>query len=74
RGVRVGTFDWSDFLCAESKNHRADAVALASKALAAPGIVAEVCISDDEAFGWEHLIGLISFAPSRRTIGLMPLL
>lgn len=50
RGVRVGTFDWADFLCAESKNHRADAVALASKALAAPGIVAEVCISDDPSY------------------------
>ena len=25
-------------------------------------------------FGWEHLIGLIPFMQSRRTIGLMPLL
>ena len=50
RGVRVGTFDWANSPCAESKNHRADAVALASKALAAPGIVAEVCISDDPSY------------------------
>mgnify|MGYP001756765931 FL=1 len=50
RGVRVGTFDWVNSPCAESKNHRADAVALASKALAAPGIVAEVCIADDLSY------------------------
>ena len=46
----MGTFDWANSPCAESKNHRADAVALASKALAAPGIVAEVCIADDLSY------------------------
>lgn len=66
RGVRVSTFDWAQsahggasgdgFGDGEpAKNYRAEAVALATKAVNAPGIIAEMCISDDPAYTTGYL-------------------
>ena len=47
RGVRATNMDSSQPPPAGTKNHFAEALTLASKVLSAPGIVAEVCVSDD---------------------------
>lgn len=50
RGVRATCMDDADSLVkgsASGKNHYAEAIVLATKVQAAPGIVAEICVSDD---------------------------
>ena len=50
RGVRASCMDDADSLMkgtASGKNHYAEAIVLATKVQAAPGIVAEICVSDD---------------------------
>lgn len=47
RGVRVSTFDASISSTSTVKEHYREALTLASKALSAPGIIAELCMSDD---------------------------
>lgn len=50
RGVRASCMDDADSLLkgsASGKNHYAEAIVLATKVQAAPGIVAEICVSDD---------------------------
>lgn len=47
RGVRATNMDSDQPPPAGTKNHFAEALTLASKVLSAPGIVAEVCVSDD---------------------------
>ncbi|MBQ6246773.1 MAG: 8-amino-7-oxononanoate synthase [Kiritimatiellae bacterium] len=53
RGVRATCMDAAGAqgrLPASAKNHYAEAIVLASKVAAAPGIVAELCISDDPGY------------------------
>ena len=50
RGVRATNMDSEPSPPADRKNHFAEALALASKVLAAPGIVGEVCVSDDPGY------------------------
>ncbi len=53
RGVRATCMDAADTqgrLPASAKNHYAEAIVLASKVAAAPGMVAEICISDDPEY------------------------
>ena len=53
RGVRATCMDAAGAqgrLPASAKNHYAEAIVLASKVAAAPGIVAEICISDDPGY------------------------
>ena len=50
RGVRVSTMDHAIPLMSPEKQHRAEAMALASKVAAHPNIAAELCISDDIDF------------------------
>ena len=50
RGVRATNMDSEPSPPADRKNHFAEALALASKVLSAPGIVGEVCVSDDPAY------------------------
>ena len=50
RGVRATNMDGEPSPPADRKNHFAEALTLASKVLAAPGIVGEVCVSDDPAY------------------------
>ena len=50
RGVRATNMDSEPSPPADRKNHFAEAIALASKVLAAPGVVGEVCVSDDPAY------------------------
>lgn len=47
RGVRVTCMDSVSPPCPERKNHFAEALTLAAKTVHAPGILAELCISDD---------------------------
>ncbi|MGN0852539.1 MAG: 8-amino-7-oxononanoate synthase [Kiritimatiellia bacterium] len=50
RGVRATNMDDADSLAkgsASGKNHYAEAIVLATKVQAAPGIIAEICVSDD---------------------------
>ena len=47
RGVRATNMDSSSPSPANAKNHFAEALVLASKVVSAPGIVGEVCMSDD---------------------------
>lgn len=50
RGVRATYMDDADSLAkgtASGKNHYAEAIVLATKVQAAPGIVGEICVSDD---------------------------
>ncbi len=50
RGVRATYMDDADSIAkgtASGKNHYAEAVVLATKVLNAPGIIAEICVSDD---------------------------
>ena len=53
RGVRATCMDAAGAqgrLPASAKNHYAEAIVLASKVAAAPGMVAEICISDDPEY------------------------
>ena len=50
RGVRATNMDSDQSPPPGAKNHFAEALTLASKVLSAPGIVAEVCMSDDPAY------------------------
>lgn len=50
RGVRVSTMDHAIPQLSPEKQHRAEAMALASKVAAHPHILAELCISDDIDF------------------------
>ena len=50
RGVRATNMDSEPSPPADRKNHFVEALALASKVLAAPGIVGEVCVSDDPTY------------------------
>ncbi len=53
RGVRATCMDAAGTqgrLPPSSKNHYAEAIVLASKVAAAPGIIAEICISDDPCY------------------------
>jgi len=47
RGIRATNMDSRPSPPADRKNHFAEALALASKVLSAPGIVGEICVSDD---------------------------
>jgi len=50
RGVRATNMDGAPSTSPERKNHFAEALTLASKVLAAPGIVGEICVSDDPSY------------------------
>ena len=50
RGVRATEMDGDPSPRADVKNHFAEALTLASKVLSAPGIVAELCVSDDPGY------------------------
>ena len=50
RGVRATNMDSEPSPPADRKNHFVEALALASKVLSAPGIVGEVCVSDDPTY------------------------
>ena len=50
RGVRATNMDSEPSPPADRKNHFAEALALASKVLSAPGIVGEICVSDDPMY------------------------
>lgn len=50
RGVRATCMDSSPSPSAAVKNHYSEALALATKVLSAPGIVGEVCVSDDPGY------------------------
>lgn len=50
RGIRATNMDGRPSPPADRKNHFAEALVLASKVLAAPGIVAEICVSDDPGY------------------------
>lgn len=53
RGVRVSSMDAAGLqgrLPPSAKSHYAEAVVLASKVAAAPGVIAEICISDDPEY------------------------
>ncbi|MBO6167248.1 MAG: aminotransferase class I/II-fold pyridoxal phosphate-dependent enzyme [Kiritimatiellae bacterium] len=50
RGVRATNMDSALSPRADRKNHFAEALVLASKVLAAPGIVGEICMSDDPSY------------------------
>jgi len=50
RGVRASGMDSTNPSPADRKNHFAEALVLASKVMSAPGIVGEICVSDDPAY------------------------
>lgn len=50
RGVRATNMDSVPSPSAEKKDHFAEALTLATKVLAAPGIVGEICVSDDPGY------------------------
>ncbi|APT93793.1 hypothetical protein CPHO_10675 [Corynebacterium phocae] len=51
RGVRVSRMDWQDTsVDSGAKSHFREALALATKAQSCPGVVAEVCVSDDPRY------------------------
>ena len=50
RGIRATNMDGVPSPAPDKKNHFAEALTLASKVLAAPGIVGEICVSDDPAY------------------------
>ncbi len=50
RGIRATNMDSDPSSPADRKNHFAEALTLASKVLSAPGIVGEVCMSDDPSY------------------------
>ncbi len=50
RGVRATNMDGDPSSAADRKNHFAEALVLASKVLSAPGIVGEICVSDDPTY------------------------
>ncbi len=50
RGVRATNMDSCPHSPPEKKNHFAEALVLASKVLSAPGIIAEICMSDDPEY------------------------
>lgn len=50
RGIRATNMDGDPSPAADRKNHFAEALTLASKVLSAPGIVGEICVSDDPAY------------------------
>lgn len=59
RGVRVSSMDAAGAqgrLPPSAKNHYAEAVVLASKVAAAPGVIAEICVSDDP----EYITGYVA--------------
>lgn len=56
RGVRVSNIDSFPSPSPAAKCHYAEALALATKVLAAPGIIAEICVSDDP----EYVTGYVS--------------
>ncbi|WKD60381.1 6-carboxyhexanoate--CoA ligase [Corynebacterium ciconiae DSM 44920] len=64
RGVRVSTFDSSCSSLSADKEHYREALTLASKALSAPGIVAELCMSDDP----DYTTGYIATAGQYRRL------
>ena len=50
RGIRATVMDSSPSSSAAVKNHFAEALTLATKVQAAPGIVGEICVSDDPGY------------------------
>ena len=50
RGVRATNMDGSPSSPADRKNHFAEALVLASKVMSAPGIIGEICVSDDPGY------------------------
>ncbi len=50
RGIRATNMDGLPSPAPDKKNHFAEALTLASKVLAAPGIVGEICVSDDPTY------------------------
>ncbi len=50
RGIRATNMDGVPSPPADRKNHFAEALTLASKVMSAPGIVGEICVSDDPAY------------------------
>lgn len=57
RGIRVTYMDAAGAACASScKNHFREALVLATKVVHAPGIIAELCLSDDP----DYLVGYLA--------------
>ena len=50
RGVRATMMDGDPSSSAAVKNHFAEALVLATKVQAAPGVIAEICVSDDPGY------------------------
>ncbi len=50
RGIRATNMDSTVSPAVDRKNHFAEALVLASKVLSAPGIVGEICVSDDPQY------------------------
>lgn len=75
RGVRATMMDaaesGSDTQHSSCKNHYAEAMVLAAKVANAPGIVAELCISDDPDYVTGYIasktLGYVRIAPLKRT-------
>lgn len=58
RGIRVSNMDAEHSTVTGSKNHFSEAVVLATKVANAPGIIAELCISDDPDYTTGYLASL----------------
>ena len=58
RGIRATNMDSRPSPPADRKNHFAEALALASKVLSAPGIVGEICVSDDPYYTTGYVAAL----------------
>ncbi|MCS4490740.1 6-carboxyhexanoate--CoA ligase [Corynebacterium sp. ES2794-CONJ1] len=71
RGIRVSTFDYEHTIHRGSKNHHVEARILATKTLSAPGVVAELCMSDDPDYttGYIALAGTYYRIPNMKKNG-----
>lgn len=72
RGVRVSTFDAVSHPSEDcAKDHFHEAIILASKVHSAPGIIAEICISDDPFYtrGYLALNGVFHRIPDIKSYG-----
>lgn len=67
RGVRATRMDSDTPNCTAGKNHFAEALVLATKVANAPGIIAELCISDDPDYVTGYIaarsIGYVRISP-----------
>lgn len=55
RGVRVSSFDSSNPDLSGNKDHKREAKLLASKVIACPNVVAEICVTDDVNYTFGYI-------------------